>query len=635
MDAFLIFAAQAMIYAAFPFYFATLRPSFRFIFFYVYISIILVVGGFLGAVYSFPLADTINISGGSLAYGALIMSTLLLFIMERDLNVIRNVIRIVIVVNVFKFFVFSMISWALGSNVILNPFNTSPSVFSVSIWIVILGGALIISELLLLIFLFEKIKMRSKDVNLLSVFYTIFFICILCLDGILFPLIASPLDPELVNIIIGGVKGKFVMGLIYSIPIIIFLFVFRKNIEQYNITPIRLQELLFEPKETLIQEIERQHQALEAGEENYRHLAESIGDIFFSMDADMRFTYWNRASEAATGHTREEALGKTLYELFPQTIGTPLEEFYKNVLITQRSGHFINQMQVDGQKRYYEISAYPFRGGVSVLAHDITERKRAEEELRRLNEELEQRVAERTDELAAALIRAQDSDRLKSAFLATMSHELRTPLNSIIGFTGIILQGLAGPLNEEQTKQLNMTRQSAHHLLALINDVLDISKIEAGQLEIIKQPFDMRQAVESALRVVLPLAKKKKLQLETSMGASVGIINNDRRRVEQVLINLVNNAIKFTERGEVSIACQIRDGWLETSVSDHGIGIKAEDIDQLFKPFQQIDTGPARGHEGTGLGLAISKRLVTAMGGEITVESQWGVGSTFKFTLPS
>jgi len=254
--------------------------------------------------------------------------------------------------------------------------------------------------------------------------------------------------------------------------------------------------------------------------------------------------------------------------------------------------------------------------------------------LRKLNLELEERISARTEELAAAMIKAQESDRLKSAFLAAMSHELRTPLNSIIGFTGVILHGLAGPLNEEQTKQLSMTRDSARHLLALINDILDISKIEAGQLKILKRPFDMRQAIESTLRVLHPLAQKKNLELVTSIGSGVGIINNDRRRMEQVLINLVNNAIKFTERGMVRIECQIREGWIETSVHDEGIGIKPEDMDRLFKPFQQIDTGLARGHEGTGLGLSICKRLVAAMGGEITVESQWGVGSIFKFTLP-
>jgi signal transduction histidine kinase len=196
------------------------------------------------------------------------------------------------------------------------------------------------------------------------------------------------------------------------------------------------------------------------------------------------------------------------------------------------------------------------------------------------------------------------------------------------------LQGLAGPLNEEQTKQLNMTYASARHLLALINDVLDISKIEAGQLEIVKRPFDMRQTIENVLRVIQPLLQKKDLRLRTSIGSNVGIINQDRRRVEQVLINLVNNAIKFTERGEVNIECQFRDGWLETCVRDTGIGIKPEDMDRIFKPFQQIETGLARSHEGTGLGLSICKYLVTAMGGEITVESQWAVGSTFTFTLP-
>jgi signal transduction histidine kinase len=180
-----------------------------------------------------------------------------------------------------------------------------------------------------------------------------------------------------------------------------------------------------------------------------------------------------------------------------------------------------------------------------------------------------------------------------------------------------------------------MTRDSARHLLALINDILDISKIEAGQLEMIRQPFDMREAIAEALQVVHPLLlKKKDIRLGTWIGPKVGTINQDRRRVEQVLINLINNAIKFTERGEVRVECQMRDGWLTICVKDTGIGIKLEDMHKLFKPFQQIDTGLARGHEGTGLGLSICKRLVTAMGGAIEVESQWGVGSNFSFTLP-
>jgi signal transduction histidine kinase/HAMP domain-containing protein len=229
---------------------------------------------------------------------------------------------------------------------------------------------------------------------------------------------------------------------------------------------------------------------------------------------------------------------------------------------------------------------------------------------------------------------AQEADRLKSAFLASMSHELRTPLNSIIGFTGIILQGLVGPLNPEQEKQLNMVRDSSRHLLDLINDVLDISKIEAGQLETVSEPFDMRDAVGKVIRTMMPLAGKKGLGLVTEISPAVGQITSDRRRVEQILINLVNNAIKFTEQGEVSVECEIGGKWLITRVVDTGIGIKPEDVDKLFKAFQQIDTGVARKHEGTGLGLSICKKLVEMLGGEIWVESEWGIGSTFNFTLP-
>jgi signal transduction histidine kinase/HAMP domain-containing protein len=230
---------------------------------------------------------------------------------------------------------------------------------------------------------------------------------------------------------------------------------------------------------------------------------------------------------------------------------------------------------------------------------------------------------------------AQEADRLKSAFLASMSHELRTPLNSIIGFTGILLQGLVGPLNDEQQKQLGMVMNSARHLLALINDVLDISKIEAGRLDLASEPFDVRQAIQRAVQTVTPLADKKGLALIVEMSPEIGCIVGDPRRVEQILINLVNNAIKFTDEGEVCIRSKIVNSRLIIQVTDTGIGIRPEDIGKLFKPFRQIDTGVARRHEGTGLGLAICDRLVNMMGGKIWVESQWGEGSTFTFTLPT
>jgi PAS domain S-box-containing protein len=262
------------------------------------------------------------------------------------------------------------------------------------------------------------------------------------------------------------------------------------------------------------------------------------------------------------------------------------------------------------------------------------ENARLYEQIREHAATLERRVAERTAELQVATEKAQAADRLKSAFLATMSHELRTPLNSIIGFTGIMLQGLAGPLNDEQTRQLRMVQSSARHLLALINDILDISKIEAGQLEVASESFNMRKSIETIVRAVTPLAEKKGLALVAEVAPEVGQIVSDRRRVEQILINLVNNAVKFTEQGEVHIVCEVSDAWLVTRVIDTGIGIRPEDMDKLFEPFRQIEHGLTRRHEGTGLGLSICKRLVEMLGGEIWAESEWGVGSTFTFTLP-
>jgi PAS domain S-box-containing protein len=258
--------------------------------------------------------------------------------------------------------------------------------------------------------------------------------------------------------------------------------------------------------------------------------------------------------------------------------------------------------------------------------HDITDRRRIEAEREKRE-------------------RAEAADRIKSAFLATMSHELRTPLNSIIGFTGIVLQGLAGPLNPEQTKQLGMVRASARHLLELINDVLDISKIEAGQLEVRAEPFDLPALIERATASVKPLAEKKGLALTTNIPPELQEMVSDRRRVEQILLNLLNNALKFTDQGGVTLTVEMVAGFqpsleapprpaVRMRVADTGIGIKPEDLALLFQPFRQVDTGLTRQHDGTGLGLAICRRLAELLGGEISASSEWQHGSEFTVVLP-
>ncbi len=378
-------------------------------------------------------------------------------------------------------------------------------------------------------------------------------------------------------------------------------------------------------------------------------MIESMPGILYFYDRTGRFLRWNRNFERVSGYTGEEIARMHPLDFFaPEDreavsagIGQAFEGGEASVEAPFRAKdggltpYFFTGRRVDFEGRVCLV-------GVGI---DVAERHRAEEALRSAKETLEQKVTERTGELQAALVRAEAADRIKSAFLATMSHELRTPLNSIIGFTGIVLQGLAGPLNDEQTRQLGMVRGSARHLLELINDVLDISKIEAGQLEVRAEPFDVAEAIARVTASVQPLAEKKGLQLVTQVDPALHGMKGDRRRVEQILLNLLNNAIKFTERGSVTLTAErlaahrfapdaAAVAAVRLRVKDTGIGIKAEDLATLFQPFRQVDTGLARLHEGTGLGLAICRRLAMLMGGDISAASEWSLGSEFAVVLP-
>ncbi len=361
-------------------------------------------------------------------------------------------------------------------------------------------------------------------------------------------------------------------------------------------------------------------------------------------------TTWNPGATRLFGYTEDEMLGEPITKLFPPELVHEEKGILERVGAGGAREHCETvRVRKDGSKIEVTMSLSPIFGssgeivGISNIANDITKRKRAERTLKELNESLEQRVAERTAELEAALVRAEAADRLKSAFLSTMSHELRTPLNSIIGFTGVLQQGLAGPLNEEQARQLGMVRGSARHLLELINDVLDLSKIEAGQMEVQAAPFDLREAVDRVAATVKPLAEAKNLDLTVDIETGIGQMVSDRRRVEQILLNLLANAVKFTDHGGVSLSVDlvetpgIPDGPARDTrfrVRDTGIGIRPHDLPTLFQPFHQLDSGLTRTHEGSGLGLAICRRLTTLLGGEISAVSEWTKGSEFTVRIP-
>ncbi len=268
------------------------------------------------------------------------------------------------------------------------------------------------------------------------------------------------------------------------------------------------------------------------------------------------------------------------------------------------------------------------------LTREIAERKEAEAELRKYRTQLEDLVRERTRELEKANEQLKEIDTLKSMFIASMSHELRTPLNSIIGFTGVILQGLAGEITEEQRDQLQRVYASAKHLLDLITDVIDVSKIEAGKVDTYVEEIAVEKAIADAVNSLKVQIDGKGLGLETRIQPGLRV-KTDRRRLTQCIINYLSNAVKYSEKGGITITAGETDGMVEIRVKDSGIGISEEDLPRLFNSFVRIESHLSTLSPGTGLGLYLTKKLATEiLGGSVAVESSLGKGSTFILRIP-
>ncbi|HXJ66974.1 MAG TPA: HAMP domain-containing sensor histidine kinase [Actinomycetota bacterium] len=239
------------------------------------------------------------------------------------------------------------------------------------------------------------------------------------------------------------------------------------------------------------------------------------------------------------------------------------------------------------------------------------------------------------DELRRLYTELEEASRHKSEFLANMSHELRTPLNAIIGFSQVLRDGMVGPVNEKQAEYLDDITSSGNHLLSLINDVLDLSKVEAGQFELDVHPFSLREALQRGVVMVRERATENEVRVAFDADPKVDVVDGDERRIKQVIFNLLSNAVKFTPAGgEVDVSASQVNGEIRVSVADTGPGIAPADRDRIFEEFQQTETGVGK-HEGTGLGLALSKRFVELHGGRIWLESELGRGSTFTFALPA
>ena len=369
-------------------------------------------------------------------------------------------------------------------------------------------------------------------------------------------------------------------------------------------------------------------QAVRESEQRFHLLIDSVHDFgIFMLDPEGLVSSWNEGAERINGYTADEIIGKHFSIFYPAedlAWNKPRHELE----VAAREGRFEEEgwrVRKDGSRFWANVIITAVRDdggtlvGFSKVTRDLTERRVAQERA----------IAD-----ARRVAEAEAANRTKSEFLASMSHELRTPLNAIGGYTDLLRLGVAGAVDAEQREYLDRIRRSQQHLLGIINDLLNFSRLEAGRVSFDLQSISLGEAVRHVLPMIEPQANQRGLRItfeETIDEFACG----DRPKVEQILLNLLSNAVKFTDTGGTISITQFRDGdWAGVRVHDTGIGIPASKLEAIFEPFVQVGRTFNSAHEGTGLGLSISRELARAMGGDLTAESTLGEGSTFTLRLP-
>jgi PAS domain S-box-containing protein len=403
---------------------------------------------------------------------------------------------------------------------------------------------------------------------------------------------------------------------------------------------------------------------LAASERRYRELVEHLREVVFECDSGGRLIFLNQAWVEILGHPIKESIGHSIAEFID---GEDRDAGIASIMSREgrpaREPRELRFRHQNGDVVWLELSARRLEEGIELSAverivgslYNINDRKRAREELQKAHDQLEVRVEERTtalretnrrlreeiserEQVEEALLQAKEAaeaaTNAKSEFLAKMSHELRTPMNAIIGFTRLVMRRCKEILPATQLDNLGKILISAERLLALINDILDLAKVEARRIEIHPVTFAVEPLIGECLHTVEPMLRGEKVQLLAEVSPELPALTTDKDRLNQILTNLLSNAVKFTENGSIKVTAERLGEEIIIAVVDTGIGIPAQALERIFEEFHQVDGGTTRQHGGTGLGLSISRHFARLLGGDISVQSTTGQGSTFSVTIP-
>ncbi|MGB5445875.1 MAG: EAL domain-containing protein [Psychromonas sp.] len=590
------FALQIIIYSIFPFYLAHLKKPIRKSAFYTYISMVLFVGGFFGSILSVPITDTINISAGNIAYGALMMTSILFVIIERDIFIIKGIVRLVITVNIFKILIFYAVAWSLGQAEIINPNNTSASVFNVSVWSTILGGSLIISELIFLLYLFEKFKEFIKNSFLLSIAYILSFIVVLCLDGVLFPSLAFGFSDKLLDFVVGGVQGKLIMASAYSIPLAIFLYIYRDNLAEYAVDPPFAWKNLFISSANLMRNMKANEERIKQATIVFNNTREGI----VLTDTNFTIISINNAFIKLTGITEKQVLNDSYdlgtlitfihesYELVRETLFKK-DYWQGEIVYHNKSGaQFSALLSINSAKNNQgETTSY-----VGVLT-DITEIKHAQEELIYLaNHDWLTKLPNRRcliESLNLSLIRAKRSQDKLALLIFDLDHfkDINDSYGHLSGDE--LLKEISNKLRA-RTRETDLLCRIGGDEFALLLINPD-SPVEAG-------------VIASELITVISGAWKLVNGLNVHVGATVGIsFYPDHGNTSDLLLQQADSALyhaKKTERGTfqyftdsmtVSARCRIEQEYQLRNC------IKEGHLEVFYQPQVNIKTGEIYGAE--------------------------------------